>query len=97
MERIPFSGLVHHAFVDKSLMFQKCTNNLLGWVVEVFRGVPGTVAPSFGPITAGICRYQLIIPDVSSGHGQDGTASTSRTCGAVPAEMFGRYSREVME
>jgi hypothetical protein len=33
---------------DKSLMYQKSTNDLLGWVVEKIGDIPGTVAPSFG-------------------------------------------------
>jgi len=49
---------------NKSLMFQKSTNDLLGWVVEKIGGIPGTVAPSFGSkkeqVTA---RHQYIIPD----------------------------------
>jgi hypothetical protein len=49
---------------DKSLMFQKSTNNLLGWVVEKIGDIPGTVAPSFGSKKAGYCSYQFIIPDV---------------------------------
>jgi hypothetical protein len=28
-------------------MFKKCTNDLLGWVVEVFWVIPGAIAPSF--------------------------------------------------
>jgi hypothetical protein len=51
---------------NKSLMFKKSTNDLLGWVVEKIGIVPGTVAPSFGSkkeqVTA---RHQYIIPDVA--------------------------------
>ncbi len=33
---------------DKSLMFQKCTNNLLGWDMDECGVSPGAIAPSFG-------------------------------------------------
>ena len=69
---------------DKSLMFQKSTINLLGWIVECFGSDSrDPLHPPLVPIRADFCLYQINIPDVSSEAGPDGAACQWNTCGSV--------------
>ncbi len=83
---------------NKSLMFQKSTNYILGWIVEKIGDIPGTVAPSFGSCLADYCRFQFIIPGVlpGSSFGRFSLVQSIRF-GSIGLQGSFWHSREVIE
>jgi hypothetical protein len=41
--KVPDTKWCRERIIDKSLMFQKCTNDLLGWVAYVCGAIPGMI------------------------------------------------------